>query len=44
MQIDQGTHSLSLVTDVCARKIMGYEVSAEMKASDVVKALKMAIS
>lgn len=40
---DQGTHYLSLVTDACSRKIMGYEVSAEMKAADVVKALKMAI-
>lgn len=39
----KGTHYLSLVTDACSRKIMGYEVSAEMKASDVVKALKMAV-
>jgi len=44
VQTDQGTHYLSLVTDACSRKIMGYEVSAGMKASDVVKALKMAVS
>ncbi len=44
VQTDQGTHYLSLVTDAWSRKIMGYEVSLEMKASDVVKALKMAIS
>lgn len=44
VQTDQGTHYLSLVTDACSRKIMGYELSDEMKASDVVKALKMAIS
>lgn len=39
----EGVHYLSLVTDACSRKIMGYEVSREMKASDVVKALKMAV-
>jgi len=44
VQTDQGTHYLSLVTDACSRKIMGYEVSSEMKASDVVKALKMAVT
>lgn len=40
---DAGTHYLSLTTDAYSRKIMGYEVSNEMKASDVVKALKMAV-
>jgi len=40
---DEGTHYLSLVTDAYSRKIMGYELSDEMKATDVVKALKMAI-
>jgi len=44
VQTDQGTHYLSLVTDACSRKIMGYEVSSEMKASDVIKALKMAFT
>ncbi|MEP7705095.1 IS3 family transposase, partial [Paraglaciecola sp. 25GB23A] len=36
-------HYLSLVTDAFSRKIVGYHVSNEMKASDVVKALEMAI-
>ncbi|WP_298769215.1 IS3 family transposase, partial [uncultured Shewanella sp.] len=40
---DEGTHYLSLVTDAYSRKIMGYELSHEMKASDVVKALDMTI-
>lgn len=39
----QGVHYLSLTTDAVSRKIMGYEVSDEMKTSDVVKALKMAV-
>jgi len=44
LQTEEGTYYLSLVTDACSRKIMGYEISPEMKAVDVVKALKMAIS
>lgn len=40
---DEGTHYLSLTTDAYSRKIMGYELSNEMKASDVVKALNMSI-
>ncbi len=40
----EGTHYLSLVTDAFSRKIMGYELSNEMKTTDVVKALDMAIS
>lgn len=40
----QGVHYLSLTTDAVSRKIMGYEVSNEMKTPDVVKALKMAIN
>ncbi|MDV7341853.1 IS3 family transposase [Terasakiella sp. A23] len=44
VQTDEGTHYLSLVTDACSRRIMGYEVSSEMKASDVVKALKMSVA
>lgn len=43
LESDEGIHYLSLVTDACTRKIMGYEVSREMKARDVVKALNMAI-
>lgn len=43
LESDEGVHYLSLVTDACTRKIMGYEVSREMKASDVVKALNMAV-
>ena len=40
---EQGVHYLSLVTDAYSRKIMGYELSNEMKATDVVKALEMTI-
>jgi len=40
---EAGTHYLSLTTDAYSRKIMGYELSDEMKASDVVKALNMSI-
>lgn len=43
VESDEGVHYLSLVTDAYTRKIMGYEVSREMKAGDIVKALKMAI-
>ena len=43
VQSDEGVHYLSLVTDAFSRKIMGYELSSEMKATDVVKALDMAI-
>jgi len=44
VQTQENTHYLSLVTDACSRKIMGYELSREMKANDTVKALQMAIS
>lgn len=37
------THYLSLVTDVYSRKIVGYKLSDDMSAENVVKALKMAI-
>lgn len=37
------THYLSLVTDVYSRKIVGYHLSDDMSAENVVKALKMAI-
>ena len=36
------THYLSLVTDAYSRKIMGYQLSDDMSAENVVKALKMA--
>lgn len=39
----EGIHYLSLVTDAFSRKIVGYHLSNEMKATDVVKALKMAL-
>ncbi|WP_436835196.1 IS3 family transposase [Arenibacter algicola] len=38
------THYLSLVTDAYSRKIMGYELSDDMSAENVVKAMKMANS
>lgn len=37
------THYLSLVTDAYTRKIMGYKLSNDMSAENVVKALKMAV-
>lgn len=40
----KGVHYLSLVTDAYSRKIMGYELSDEMKATDVVKALDMTVN
>ena len=43
VQSNAGVHYLSLVTDAFSRKIMGYELSNEMKATDVVKALDMAV-
>ena len=36
------THYLSLVTDAYSRKIMGYHLSDDMSAENVVKAMKMA--
>lgn len=43
VESDEGVHYLSLVTDACSRKIMGHELSHEMKTSDVVKALEQAV-
>ncbi|MCF2950503.1 IS3 family transposase, partial [Paraglaciecola aquimarina] len=43
VQSNEGVHYLSLVTDAFSRKIVGYHLSHEMKATDVVKALNMAI-
>jgi putative transposase len=37
------THYLSLVTDTFSRKIMGYHLSDDLSAENVVKALKMAV-
>lgn len=37
------THYLSLVTDAFSRKIMGYHLSDDMGAENVVKALRMAV-
>jgi len=37
------TQYLSLVTDAFSRKIMGYHLSDDMSAGNVVKALQMAI-
>jgi len=37
------THYLSLVTDAYSRKIMGYKLSDDMSAENVVKAFKMAV-
>ncbi len=44
LKSSQGIHYLSLVTDAYSRKIMGYELSNEMKTSDVKKALTRAIN
>lgn len=38
------THYLSMVTDAFSRKIMGYKLSDDMSAENVVQALKMAIN
>ncbi len=37
------THYLSLVTDAFSRKIVGYKLSDDMSAQNVVKAMKMAL-
>jgi putative transposase len=39
----QKTHYLSLVTDAYSRKIVGYKLSDDLNAENVVQALKMAI-
>jgi len=44
VESDEGVHYLSLVTDACSRKIMGHELSYEMKANDTVKALEQAVT
>ena len=42
VETDEGVHYLSLVTDAYSRKIMGYEVSENMRAESIVKALRRA--
>ena len=42
VETDEGVHYLSLVTDAYSRKIMGYELSDDMRAQTVVKALRRA--
>jgi transposase InsO family protein len=42
VETDEGVHYLSLVTDAYSRKIMGHEVSNNMRAESVVKALRQA--
>lgn len=42
VETEEGVHYLSLVTDAYSRKIMGYEVSDDMRAESVVKALQQA--
>ena len=43
LESDQGVHYLSLVTDSGSRKIVGHHLSLDMRAENVVKALKMAV-
>ena len=42
VETDEGVHYLSLVTDAYSRKIMGHELSNDMRAESVVKALRRA--
>lgn len=42
VETGEGVHYLSLVTDAYSRKIMGYEVSDDLRAESVVKALRLA--
>lgn len=43
VETGDGIHYLSLVTDAYSRKIMGYELSDNMRAESVVKALRRAV-
>ena len=43
VESEEGVHYLSRVTDEGSREIMGHELSREMEASDVIKALRRAI-
>lgn len=42
VESDEGVHYLSLVTDAYSRKIVGHQLSRDMSAAQVVKALKRA--
>jgi len=42
VETDEGVHYLSLVTDAYSRKIMGCEISDNMRAESVVRALRQA--
>ena len=42
VETNEGVHYLSLVTDAYSRKIMGYEVSDNLRAESIVKALRRA--
>ena len=43
VETDEGVSYLSLITDAYSRKIMGYELSDDMRAASVVKALRRAV-
>lgn len=43
VETEEGVHYLSLVTDAFSRKIVGHNLSREMKASDTVVALTQAV-
>ena len=43
LESDEGVHYLSLVTDACSRKIMGHELSHDLKADHPTTALKHAV-
>lgn len=44
LQTKQGHEYLHLITDAYSKKIMGYQLTGNLKASSTVKALKMALS
>lgn len=44
VETEEGIHYLSLVTDAFSRKIVGHNLSREIKASDTIVALKQAVS
>lgn len=44
VESDEGVHYLSLVTDAYSRQIVGYHLSHDMKAENVMKAMEMAIA
>ena len=44
LQTKKGYEYLHLITDACSKRIMGYELADDLKASSTIKALKMALS